>query len=318
MISQTDTNVSKPILNEHHNEIDLSEIFRVLWVGKIQIISITAMFAIGSVIYALSIPNQYKASVLLAPAQSDGGGLSSALGQLGGLVSLAGVEIVEGEATESQIAQEIMSSWHFVETFILENNLGVEVFAAENWKKGSNQLIINEDLFNTEVGEWLVEDESGKLGPPSSWKLFEKFSEMLSIEEDKQSGLVRVSIEYFSPTHAHNWLEKYILAINKHMQERKVERVSNNIQYLKTQIERTSISEMKEVFYTIIEEQMKNKMVAEASPEYVFLTVSPSMVPELKSQPKRALICILLTLLGGMLSILLVLFKHYLNKAKVN
>jgi LPS O-antigen subunit length determinant protein (WzzB/FepE family) len=34
-------------------------------------------------------------------------------------------------------------------------------------------------------------------------------------------------------------------------------------------------------------------------------------VPEEKSQPKRALICILGTLLGGMLAVLLVLVRHY-------
>jgi LPS O-antigen subunit length determinant protein (WzzB/FepE family) len=52
-------------------------------------------------------------------------------------------------------------------------------------------------------------------------------------------------------------------------------------------------------------------MLAEASPEYAFVTVSPAMVPEEKTQPKRALICILGTLLGGMLATLLVLVRHY-------
>jgi uncharacterized protein involved in exopolysaccharide biosynthesis len=52
-------------------------------------------------------------------------------------------------------------------------------------------------------------------------------------------------------------------------------------------------------------------MLAEASPEYAFVTVSPAMVPEEKSQPKRALICILGTILGGMLSVLWVLIMHY-------
>ena len=46
-------------------------------------------------------------------------------------------------------------------------------------------------------------------------------------------------------------------------------------------------------FYTIIEEQTKNKMVAEASPDYAFVAVSPSMLPEEKSEPNRILICIL-------------------------
>ena len=95
------------------------------------------------------------------------------------------------------------------------------------------------------------------------------------------------------------------------MQQRKLQMVNTNIEYLEAQIQKTPIADMKEVFYTIIEEQVKSKMLAEASPEYVFVTVSPAMVPEEKSQPKRALICILGVLLGGMLSVFFVLIRHY-------
>ena len=301
--------------DQYDDEIDLRELFSVLWAGKVKIIAITAVFAVASVIYALSVPNQYKATALLAPAQSDGGGLSGALGQLGGLASLAGVSIGGGESSESQIAQEIMKSWSFVEGFIADNDLAVEVYAAEGWSKGSNELQINQDAYDSEGSEWLIEDEFGVVGPPSSWQLFKAFSKRVAVSEDKKSGLVSVSIEYYSPQIAKQWLDLYISAINKHMQERQVEKVSNNISYLEAQIEKTSIAEMREVFYTIIEEQTKNKMVAEASPDYAFVAVSPSMVPEEKSQPKRALICILGTLLGGMLSVLLVLVMHYARKS---
>ena len=303
------------ISDQYDDEIDLRELFSVLWAGKVKIIAITAVFAVASVIYALSVPNQYKATALLAPAQSDGGGLSGALGQLGGLASLAGVSIGGGESSESQIAQEIMKSWSFVEGFIADNDLAVEVYAAEGWSKGSNELQINQDAYDSEGSEWLIEDEFGVVGPPSSWQLFKAFSERVAVSEDKKSGLVSVSIEYYSPQIAKQWLDLYISAINKHMQERQVEKVSNNISYLEAQIGKTSIAEMREVFYTIIEEQTKNKMVAEASPDYAFVAVSPSMVPEEKSQPKRALICILGTLLGGMLSVLLVLVMHYARKS---
>ena len=304
------------ISDQYDDEIDLRELFMVLWAGKIKIVAITAVFAVASVIYALSVPNQYKATALLAPAQSDGGGLSGALGQLGGLASLAGVSIGGGESSESQIAQEIMKSWSFVEGFIADNDLAVEVYAAEGWSRKSNQLKIDNDIYEVEAKSWLIEDDhTGKEGPPSSWQLFEAFSDKLSVSEDKKSGLVSVSIEYYSPQIAKQWLDLYITAINKHMQARQVEKVSNNISYLEAQIEKTSIAEMREVFYTIIEEQTKNKMVAEASPDYAFVAVSPSMVPEEKSQPKRALICILGTLLGGMLSVLLVLVMHYARKS---
>jgi LPS O-antigen subunit length determinant protein (WzzB/FepE family) len=99
------------------------------------------------------------------------------------------------------------------------------------------------------------------------------------------------------------------------MQKREMAKVTRNIEYLQAQIKKTNIAEMQEVFYTIIEEQIKSKMLAEASPEYAFVAVSPSMVPEQKSQPKRALMCILGTLLGGMLSVLLVLVLHYGRKS---
>ena len=301
--------------SQYDDEIDLRELFGVLWAGKIKIVAITAVFAVASVIYALSVPNQYKATALLAPAQSDGGGLSGALGQLGGLASLAGVSLGGGESGEAQIAQEIMKSWSYIEGFIADNNIAVEVYAAEGWSKGSNTLQINNDAYDVETNEWLVEDESGAIAAPSSWQLFKSFSERLSVSEDKKSGLVSVSIEYYSPQIAKQWVDMYIESINRFMQQRQIDKVTRNINYLQEQIEKTAIAEMQEVFYTIIEEQTKNKMLAEASPDYVFVAVGPSMVPELKSQPKRALICILGTLLGGMLSVLMVLIMHYAKKS---
>jgi len=301
--------------DQYDDEIDLRELFGVLWGNKIKIIGITAVFAVVSVIYALSVPNQYKASALLAPAQQQSGGLSGALGQLGGLASLAGVSIGGGESSEAQVAQEIMKSWSFIEGFIADNDLAVEVYAAEGWSRESNQLKFDNDVYAVKTNTWLVENDNiGRVGPPTSWQLFEKFSEMLVVSEDKKSGLISISIEYYSPQIAKQWLDLYISSINKHMQARQVVKVSNNIEYLEAQIEKTSITEMQEVFYTIIEEQIKSQMLAEASPDYAFVAVSPSMVPEEKSQPKRALICILGTLLGGILSVLTVLVLHFARK----
>ena len=302
---------------QYDDEIDLRELFGVLWAGSRKIIAITAVFAFVSVIYALSVSNQYKATVLLAPAQSDSSSdLSSALGRLGGLASLAGVSIGGGDSSEAQIAQEVMKSWSFIDGFIAENNISVEVYAAEGWSRGSNELQIDDDIYDAETKTWLVEnDNTGEVGPPSSWKLFESFSERLVVSENKKSGLVSVSIEYYSPLIAKQWLDMYVAAINTHMQQRQMAKVTNNINYLQAQIENTSIAEMREVFYTIIAEQTKNKMLAEASPDYAFVAVSPSMVPEEKSQPQRAFICILGTLLGGMLSVMLVLVMHYARKS---
>ena len=297
---------------DYDDQIDLIELIGILWSSKMKIIGITSCFAIFSVLYALWLPNQYTASVTLAPAQQETVGLSGALGQLGGLASLAGVDIGAGESSESKIAQEVMRSWSFIDAFILKNNLAIEVYAGKRWYEQENDLAIDDDLYDFDTQQWLIEDEdTGKFRPPTSWELFEKFEERLSVSEDKKTGLVSVSIEYFSPYIAKEWVDLYVKAINTHMQVREVKKVNRNIDYLQNQIGTTAIAEMQEVLYTLVEEQIKAKMVAEASPDYAFLIVNPSMLPEEKSQPRRALICILVTVCGGMLSVLFVLVSHF-------
>jgi LPS O-antigen subunit length determinant protein (WzzB/FepE family) len=292
--------------NVYDSEIDLLEIFSVLWEGKIKIIFITSLFAILSVFYALSIPNQYKATALLASTQVESSGLSGALGQLGGLASLAGVNVNSGGSSEAAKAKAIMISWNFIEGFIKNNNLEVELVAGKRWDKELNQLQINDEIYDVKNKTWLVDK-------PSSWSLFKSFSSSLSVSETN-SGFLSVAIEHYSPYVAKQWLDLYVNEINKHMQELQITKVNNNISYLQEQISTTSNAEMQEVFYTIIEEQIKNKMLAEASPNYAFVPVSASMLPEEKSKPKRAIICISITLIGGIFSVLIVLIMHYLRR----
>ena len=52
---------------EHYDEIDLRELFSVLWEGKISILLVLALSAVISVAFALSLPNKYKSEALLAP-----------------------------------------------------------------------------------------------------------------------------------------------------------------------------------------------------------------------------------------------------------
>ena len=296
-------------------EIDLKELFGVLWAGRTIIAGITSIFAIGAVIYALSIPNQYKATAVIAPAQSGGGSMLGAMAsQFGGLASLAGINIGGGEGGETQEAMEIMQSWGFIEKFIEKNDLAVEIFAANGWDESNNELSINSDVYDVSKQEWTRNPSAGKTASPSSWELYKVFITRLSVSSDKKSGLVTVSVEHFSPSAAKQWVDLFVVTINEHMRDRKLGQVNNNIKYLEAQIEKTAIADMREIFYQIIEEQIKNKMLAEASPEYAFTTVSPAMLPEQKSKPSRALICIVWTLCGGMLSILVVLIRHYIIK----
>jgi LPS O-antigen subunit length determinant protein (WzzB/FepE family) len=102
-------------------------------------------------------------------------------------------------------------------------------------------------------------------------------------------------------------VDLYVAAINKHMQHRKMTTINNSVEYLQREIEKSSIAGMHQVLYTIIEEQIKSKMISEASPEHTFVLVSPSMTPEEPSEPQRLLLLTLGTFFGFLLSVIVVL-----------
>ncbi|TOC15663.1 LPS O-antigen length regulator, partial [Vibrio parahaemolyticus] len=80
--------------NLSNNEVDIIDLIKALWRGKWLIIASTVIFALGSILFALSQPNIYQADALLAPTEtSNGGGLSKMAGQFGGLAALAGVNL---------------------------------------------------------------------------------------------------------------------------------------------------------------------------------------------------------------------------------
>jgi LPS O-antigen subunit length determinant protein (WzzB/FepE family) len=100
------------------------------------------------------------------------------------------------------------------------------------------------------------------------------------------------------------------------MKIRDKEEAERSIKYLQTQMLKTNIVEQKTLLYELIEEQSKTLMFTEVRDEYVFKTIDPALVPELKSGPKRALILVMVSLLGGMLSVLMVLIRDSVRKPK--
>ena len=131
------------------DEIDLAELWRAIWAGKFIIIIITSVFAVASVFYALSKPDEYKASVLLAPVTSDNGSALGALaGQFGGLASLAGVNLGGGGGDKTSLALATLKSRSFIEKFIEKHNLLAPLMAAKEWDKKSNKLVFNNEIYN--------------------------------------------------------------------------------------------------------------------------------------------------------------------------
>ena len=210
---------------------------------------------------------------------------------------------------------ELIKTWGFQEEFIQSNHIEVEVFAAKGWNRAKNKLIIDPDIYDEKNKKWVrdFDPSKGQKPEPNSWELYKKLKERISISQDKTTGLINLSVTYYSPFIAKQWADKLVRSINAHIQKQDREEATKSINYLKEKIKETNIADMQSVFYQLIEEQTKTLMLAEVSNEYVFKTLSPAKVAEEKDKPKRALIAVLGFLLGGMFSVILVLIRHFRN-----
>lgn len=297
------------------DEIDLRELFAALWKGKWIIIVLTFLFAVAGVLFALSQPNTYKADIVLTSASDSGqSGLAGMAGQLGGLASLAGINLGSSGTDHTALALATLQSRQFINAFINKHDLLVPLMASTEWNESENKLVIDPDLYDSKANKWVREVKPGKSVKPTDWEAFKVFQDLLSVNQAKDTGLVTISVTHFSPFIAQQWATMLVADLNAWMKNKSLSDTSRNINYLKKQLEKTNIADMRSVFYQLIEDQTKSLMLAEVETEFSFKTIDPAVVPEEKAGPKRALICVLAILLGGMLGVAIVLIRFAFRK----
>ena len=303
----------------HHNknrhedfaaEIDLKEVFFVLWNKKILIGFLTTISAILSIIYALSLQNIYTSHSLLAPSITEDS-LSSKLGGISSFGSLAGIGLT-ASGSKSIEAIERIKSFEFFSTYLLPNMKLQNIMAVKEWIPEGDTLIYDEELFNNNTGRWVRAVSYPKKSIPSAQEAFLHFKKTLSISENKNTSFITISIEHQSPIIAQKWVTLIINQVNESMRINDELKAQKSVVYLGEISQSNKIKSIGDSISNLIEDQMRTLMLSNSSNDaYVFEIIDSPIVPELKSKPSRGLICILGTILGGMLSLLGILIHHY-------
>lgn len=298
--------------NDFDDEIDLKELFYVLLDGKWIIVSVTAFISIIGVIYSLLLPNIYESKALLVPVNSSSG-ISGALGGYGSLAGLAGLSLpASDDEGNSKKAIQKISSLSFFENNIMPNIYLPDIMAVKSWNSKTNTVVFDKNIYNVNSNTWIRDYSSPQQQIPSAQETFEVFKkEHLTLSEDKKSGFISLSVKHQSPFIAKEWAELIVNEVNSFYRQKDKLESEKAVSYLNEQISMTALSEIKQVLAQLLQEETKKLTLVEANEFYVFDYIDPPAVMELKSEPSRVLICILSALLGGMLSILLVLIRHH-------
>jgi len=298
-------------LDNFDDEIDLRNLFHILWNKKLFISCLTSVFAIMSVLYSLSLPNVYTSSALLAPA-SEENSLSTQVGQFSGLASFAGLGLNNEGSSKTQEAIERIKSFEFFSKHFLPNIQLENLMAVKKWIPEENILKYDENLFNPDTKVWKRDVSYPRKIIPSHQEAYEEvYEKILSVSMNKNTGFVAISISHKSPIIAKKWLDLIILNINESMRELDKQSSQRSIDFLNESTQSTSVRSINDVISVLLENQMQTLMLANSQKDYVFKIIESPIAPEKKSGPGRALICILITFLGGLFSSCIVFFQHY-------
>lgn len=300
------------------HEIDLRELLRIIWRRKWRMVAITAGFVIASAALAFWLPVEYTATAMLVPAEnSNPSTLSKLAGEFGGLAALGGINLPQ-TGDRASVALQVMQSWEFLSDFVRQNHLEVPVFAATGWDRSDNRLYIDPDLYNVKRHKWVrrFSPAEGETAAPSNWELYKALMRHLTVDQDKKTNLITVSVEFYSPIMAKEWVDKLIAAINREFRLQDREEAEKSIHYLNDQLNETQYKELRTALYELLEDQMKTLMLTEVNKQYVLKTVSAAKVPDHKSSPRRLMICLTGLALGVVIALIFVVAGDAMQRGR--
>ncbi|MEW6983286.1 Wzz/FepE/Etk N-terminal domain-containing protein [Colwelliaceae bacterium 6471] len=299
-------NSNQPIVHEDLSLYGLFSIFIKNWL----ILTVSGFsFAVAALIWSLYQPNIYKAETLLMPVENDKSSLSGLAGNIGGLASLAGVNLSDSGNNNSKLAIELLKSRKFLTHFIEKNDLLIPLMAVKSWDITSNKLLIDQAVYNSDKQQWVRKAKAPRNAKPSLIEAYEKLITMLEVDIEPKTKFVRISLEYFSPDLAAQWTQSLVAMLNEEVRMMDKKEAEESIVYLKQLASEANVAGLRNVFSSLMEEQIKSQMLAEIRKDYVFKVVDPAIAPELKSKPRRAIIVVVAGFLGGIIGIIIVLFR---------
>jgi uncharacterized protein involved in exopolysaccharide biosynthesis len=270
--------------------LDILELIAALWKERWLVIAVTGVCTLGGVAYALLATQWYQADVVLLQ-QSDSKSLSSSLSQLGGLASLAGINISGGVQAQAPVA--VLKSRDFAREFINEKKL-ITVLLADEWDAKAEQ--------------WKNPNPKKQPDIRDAVKYFDKT--VRAVSEDKKTGLVTLSITWTDPNISADWANTLVDRINARLREQAISEAEHNITYLRGELGATNVASLQQSIGKVLESEMQKLLLARGREEFAFKIIDHATPPKTRVRPQRVIVVILCMFLGMALSGFVVIVRR--------
>lgn len=290
-----------------YKRISLIEILLLLWKKRFFIIISTILAGCLSVIIALNLTEIYKSQALVSiQSENQSNSLSSMASQFGGIASLAGISLSDGNNKTSYVVETIKSR-EFLKLLINKYDVTASIMATEYYNKETKEIVYR-DL------DWVRDGKENFLSIPSYLEVHDKYiNSLLDININEKTGFINISIEHQSPYFAMEFLTIIIKELNLITKNREISETNAALSFLNEQLENAPLVEIKNSINNLIQSQLNNQMIANIKEDFLLKVLDPPYVPEQRVRPNRAILCISITLLVFLISIFTVLFSNFVK-----
>ncbi len=280
----------------NNDEIDLREIALVVWKRKFWIMGFVFIVCAVTVFVVLRMDNIYESRAVLRPSQNNASQMSSAISNLGGLASLAGINISNsGNVSPYNAMNAIAHDSDFIYSFVIKN-------------KFESKII---DDF-----ERISSDDKYKENP--KFFIVRSFEDNFSFSEDSKTGLMTLSFQNKDREFAKKAVDMLLKETSLMYQTIDMKNIDERINKYKHEIDKTSDIALKNKIAEVVAGLIQSKVLSQAQEFYGFdVLVKPSVSDELdKIKPRRSLIVILSVFISCFMAIFFTLAMESFNKEK--
>ena len=270
------------------DEIDLMDLVVAAWRRKWLIVAAAVVVAGLSFAATYLITPVYRGELVASPvaARSESSRMSSLVGQFGGLAALAGLQMPESKMEEEAIA--VLRSRTFTEDFIQRHDLMPVLFAG---------------IWDEQSRAWAVDEPEDEPTLEDAWTLFD--ASVRRVVKDPETGLLTLVVDWTDPELAAGWANQLMDDVNGHLRQRAIEEAERSIAYLNRELERTSIVEVRQAIYSLLEQEIQKIMLANVRDQYAFKVIDPAQAAEADRyvSPNRLLLGVVGFALGGLMGV---------------
>jgi LPS O-antigen subunit length determinant protein (WzzB/FepE family) len=282
---------------ERGDELDLIGLWKVLVEHKLLIIIFTTLTTLSATYYALTLPTIYKAETLIIPSNGTVG--NGGFGLPRKISATLGLDL-SGDSNAGFAGEEALTrlkTRSFLINFINEKRLKSVLFHRQ-WEKKN--------------GHWIGDE-------PTNYEAYKMLHDMIFVDINPRNkiGLVGISLKFKNPDNLIKVAEiinDLVGSMNFHAKQREILELKNNISFLEKEMEKTDLINFQAILYSLIEKNMSNIMMVNATDEFVFKVIDPAFTPR-KPEPNKVEIFIILGVIFGVIfsSFLVIFLKSLKN-----